>query len=303
MWWKSPLPMKTTGGSARSDGSSSTCSRRSTGRRQANRTGSSQWRRGIVSAPSKGRTDPSKSRISVRDMSGVPLTIGLEQALEQPEKRSHHGIADVDGVKREREARAEVALDLRIGPAGHVVPEIPLQRVFEVVKPTDGIKIVFACLGIGKTDVLVYEHPVLADTEVVAEEDAAGAVDKDDPVDAGILQYGAEERRGQQIEVDLALRVHVPVEGIQRCQKHLVLEAVGSGWDRLHLQRCPAPEFPPHVPAPGVRQTLQVFVRLGEVDRNVRERLPFDEHEPFGPARPGETGRVRLLRFVDQRRV
>src|SRR5260221_1869987 len=211
--------MKTTGGFAFSDGSSSTCSRRSTGSRQANRTASSQWRSGIESAPSIGRTEPSKSRISVRDMSGVPPAIGLEQALEQPEKRSHHGIADVDGVKSERELRAEVSLDLRIGPAGHVVAEPPLERVFEVVKPTDGIKIVFRCLGICEADVLVDEHPVFADTEVVAEERAAGAVDKDDPVDAGVLQHGAAERRGQQIEVNLTLRVYVPVEGIQRGEK------------------------------------------------------------------------------------
>src|SRR5260370_12645989 len=265
--------MKTAGGSAGGNGSTSTGGRRSTGSRQANRTASSQWRSGIESAPSSGRTEPSKSRISVRDMSGVPLAIGLEQALEQPEKRSHHGIADIDGVKRERELRAEMSLDLGIGPAGHVVAESPLERVFEVVKPTDGRRIVFTCLGIGKPDVLVDEHPVFADTEVVAEEHVAGAVDEDDPIDAGVLQYGPEERRGQQIKVDLALRVDVSVEGIQRGEKRLVLEARVAGWNRLHLQRCPAPEFPPHVPAAGVRQTLQILVRRGKSDPGLKQRL------------------------------
>src|ERR1700686_2618979 len=114
--------MKTSGGFVRSAGSTSACNARSADIRQPNRIASCLSCSGIASAPSSGRTEPSKSSISVRDMTGVPLAVGLEQALERPEQRPNDGIADVDGVQREREARAEVAFDLRIGPAGHVVP-------------------------------------------------------------------------------------------------------------------------------------------------------------------------------------
>src|SRR6266851_7373739 len=121
--------MKTTGGSARRRGSRSACSRRNMDMRQENRIASWSSPSGIASAPSMGPTEPSKSRMSVLNMSGVPVAIRLEQRLERSQNGSHEGIADIDGVQRKREACAEMTLDLGISPAGDVVTKSPLQRV------------------------------------------------------------------------------------------------------------------------------------------------------------------------------
>src|SRR5437667_10507866 len=98
----------------------------------------------MASAPSSVPTEPSKSRISARDMTLVPAAVPFEQPLERPQKRARNPVADVNGVQREREARAELPLDLRVGPAGDVVARSRRQSVFEIVKPTDRVEIVLA---------------------------------------------------------------------------------------------------------------------------------------------------------------
>ena len=110
-------------------------------------------------------------------------------------------------------------------------------RVFEIVKPADRVEIVRASLRIEKAHIFVDQHAALSDAEVVADQLPAAAVEEDDSVDARVLQHRAEERRRQQVEMDVALRVHVAVQRVQRREKRLVREARVSGGGRFHLQR------------------------------------------------------------------
>ena len=75
----------------------------------------------------------------------------------------------MDGVAGEGELRAEIALDLRVGPARDVVLEAVLARVVEVVHPTNEVQVQFARPRIGEADVLVDEIAAAAARLVVDE--------------------------------------------------------------------------------------------------------------------------------------
>src|SRR5947199_10208060 len=113
--------MKTTRGSPERYGSSLDCRRRNALMRQPKRIASCSPRSGIVSAPGNC-TAPSKSRISVRDMGGLPCAIGLEPPLERLQECAQDRIADEHGVNGECESRTELSLDFGIVPAGDVIP-------------------------------------------------------------------------------------------------------------------------------------------------------------------------------------
>src|SRR5690606_9009457 len=65
----------------------------------------------------------------------APLAVAFEVAREAPPQRAQDRVADEDRVAREREAGAELGLDLGVGPAGHVVRQALFDRVLEVHHP------------------------------------------------------------------------------------------------------------------------------------------------------------------------
>src|SRR5438270_6121821 len=169
-WWKSPLPRNTSGASP-------VCGRsRSARRRHAKRRSSSRWRSAMVSTPSRGATEPSKSRTIGRVIRGGPPPVGLEPAFGAAQRAAQQRIARPHRVQRRREPRTELALDLRIGPPGDIRAEAVVEGVLEIPEPTDGVQMVRPRGRIVESDVLVDEHSVPLEAKVPSRHLAAGSV-------------------------------------------------------------------------------------------------------------------------------
>src|SRR5579859_2526267 len=99
-----------------------------------------------VSAP----TEPSMSR-TTGDVIGrrlAPGAVPFEVTGEAPQQHAQQTVADMHGVAGKSEPGTQIGLDLRVGPAGDIVLQPALQRVGEVVKPADEIKIQLSRVGI-----------------------------------------------------------------------------------------------------------------------------------------------------------
>ena len=192
---------------------------------------------------------------------------------------------------------------MRIGPAGHVMAESAPTRVIEVVHPADEIQVVLARLRVGEADVLVDQLAGMLVAEVPADHFPGMAIDEHHATAPAILQHGAEERRVQPVEMDLALRVHVVEQRLERGQRGLVAEAHIAGRHRLDLKLGQRAQLAPDVlPAPG-REPRQILVVGAEVDRYPRQRLALQQHEAGCRAGAGESARIRVVGRAEQRRI
>src|SRR5207302_649536 len=247
--------------------------------RQPKRIASCISESGTASVSGRGSTEPSKARVSDRDTCVLPLPIGFKPAFETPKKRSQYRVAHVDRVLRKRETRAELALDLGIGPAGDVNAQPVTQGIFDVVEPAHRVEIVVARLRVDEADILVDEHRIAANADAVADQLSAGAIGENDSAKRFVLKHGPEERRRQEIEVDVALPIDVQVKLVKRAQGCIVAEVRIAGRNLFNRNGGSAPEFAADVSAPGMGKTGQEFVSRREIDRHVRQRLTIDEHK------------------------
>src|SRR5258706_1529722 len=145
---------------------------------------------GSTTASGSGPTEPSKSRTTgaVIRMSLVPGAVSFEVGGKPPQNGAQQTVADMDGVTGEGKAGTEIGLDLRVGPAGDIVGQAALQRVGEVVEPTDEVKVQRTRLWITKADVFVDEHFPIDETHVVSDQAPAVAVLENDAAAGGVLQ-------------------------------------------------------------------------------------------------------------------
>src|SRR5579859_2574306 len=122
-------------------------------------------------APGNAPTAPSMSRTTGGDAIGVsrvPDPIALKMAGQQPEERAKHPIAHINRVPGERKARAEIGLDLRVGPTGNIVTQPEFQRIGKVMEPAHEVKIERARLRVPEADVFIDEHSCLYKAKVVS---------------------------------------------------------------------------------------------------------------------------------------
>src|SRR5581483_7585078 len=225
------MPAGSNGGSARNAASA-----------QPKRISSSLLRRSIISAPSNPATEPSKSRMTVRDI-GIPAAIRLEPSLRTFEHEPEKRIANPDGVHRRREPRTELPLHFGIRPARDVHAVSVLQRVLEIVKPAHRVQIVIARGGILEADVLVDEPVFDREADIPSDEPPAGAIAEQGSAAGSVSKEGAEEVFGEKVEVHVALLVHIPVEPVNLSDEVVAVESRIAGANRFDLDLFPAPKL------------------------------------------------------------
>lgn len=132
-----------------------------------------------------------------------PLAVALEKLAQAARRHAQQRVAQVNGVPCERELGAQVGLDLGVRPARHVMGQPLLASIGQVVEPAGEVQVLFACLRIGKTHVLVDQLAIHHKTQVPADHGAFVAIDEGHAAVATVAQHRREKVATELVEMDL----------------------------------------------------------------------------------------------------
>src|SRR5262245_24783510 len=118
-------------------------------------------------------------------VSGISFFAGdhfvrLEQLPAAVKDEAEERIAQINGVLRKGEFRAEIGLHCRVGPAGDIMLEAVPDGEVEAVEPAQKIDVCVAGVGINQPDVFVHELAATDEAELPADESSRRPVEKHD---------------------------------------------------------------------------------------------------------------------------